>query len=66
VLDEIKKFFLSRGVEMDYLGPTEFAKFIEEDIAFSFIRISSFNLEILLILFKLVVLLLFLPIPIKR
>ena len=31
--DAIKKFFRTRGVELNYLDPTEFAQFIKEDIA---------------------------------
>lgn len=31
-LDEIKKFFVTAGLDMNHLGPTDFAKFIEETI----------------------------------
>ena len=31
--DEVKKRFLNDGMEVDYLGPTEFGPFIEEEIA---------------------------------
>ena len=33
VSDELKKFFLNEGAEMDYLDPTEFSRFMEKDIA---------------------------------
>jgi tripartite-type tricarboxylate transporter receptor subunit TctC len=32
-LDEIKKWFLNQGAEVDYLGPTEFGTFLEREMA---------------------------------
>ncbi len=32
VSDELKKFFLTEGAEMDYLGPSDFGQFIAADI----------------------------------
>lgn len=31
-LDEVKKFFLTAGLDMNHLGPTDFARFIEQTI----------------------------------